>query len=70
MNALRRQCADADVPVENATARAVWESGNEELRARLDRQQVEIDAFRAAFAALDDADKLRVLNVARRELTP
>ena len=46
------------------------ESGNEELRARLDRQQVEIDAFLAAFAALEDADKLRVLNVARRELTP
>ena len=41
-----------------------------ELRARLDRQQVEIDAFLAAFAALEDADKLRVLNVARRELTP
>ena len=46
------------------------ESGNEELRGRLDRQQVEIDAFLAAFAALEDADKLRVLNVARRELTP
>jgi len=26
--------------------------------------------MRAGFAALDDADKLRVLNVARRELTP
>jgi hypothetical protein len=46
------------------------ECGNEELRGRLDRQQVEIDAVRAAFAALEDADKLRVLNVARRELTP
>ena len=46
------------------------ESGNEELRARLDRQQVELDAMRAGFAALDDADKLRVLNVARHELTP
>jgi hypothetical protein len=46
------------------------ESGNEELRARLDRQQVELDAMHAGFAALDDADKLRVLNVARRELTP
>jgi hypothetical protein len=45
-------------------------SGNEELRARLDRQQVELDAMRAGFAALDDADKLRVLDVARRELTP
>jgi hypothetical protein len=44
------------------------ESGNEELRARLDRQQVELDAMRAGFAALDDADKLRVLDVARREL--
>ena len=46
------------------------ESGNEELRARLDRQQLELDAMRAGFAALEDADKLRVLNVARRELTP
>jgi hypothetical protein len=36
------------------------ESGNEELRARLDRQQVELDAMRAGFAALEDADKLRV----------
>jgi hypothetical protein len=46
------------------------ESGNEELRARLDRQQVELDAFRAAFAALNEADKQRVLSDARRELTP
>jgi hypothetical protein len=46
------------------------ESGHEELRARLDRQQVELDAMRAGFAALEDADKQRVLNIARHELTP
>jgi hypothetical protein len=46
------------------------ESGNEELRARLDRQQVELDAMRAGFAALDEHDKQRVLSDARRELTP
>ena len=59
-----RELVDAALGADPEAAEQV----NDELRAQLAQQRIELDAMRVGFAALSDTDKRRVLDVAEREL--